>query len=122
MVGVVHDGVRSPLELRWVRCVERPHRLPRPTRPYVLPDGTEADGAYEEFRVLLELDGRRWHDGERRFRDWRRDNGNSEADWLTLRYGWPDVVGGSCGTAGNLARVLQRRGWTAQLQRCPACH
>ncbi|HJV13151.1 MAG TPA: hypothetical protein VJ625_04590 [Propionibacteriaceae bacterium] len=52
-------GVQSPLEFRWIKQVERPHRLPTPTRPYQLPSGGVADGGYEEFRVLLELDGRR---------------------------------------------------------------
>jgi hypothetical protein len=27
-------GVQSPLEFRWIKQVERPHRLPVPTRPY----------------------------------------------------------------------------------------
>jgi hypothetical protein len=26
-------GVQSPLEYRWIRLVERPHKLPVPTRP-----------------------------------------------------------------------------------------
>jgi hypothetical protein len=97
-------GVQSPLEYRWIKLVERPHRLPVPIRPYQLPSGGLADGGYEEFRVLLELDGRRYHDGQRRFRDWRRDNVSSEDDWLTLRYGWHDTVVESCLTAGNLFR------------------
>jgi hypothetical protein len=111
-------GVQSPLEYRWIKQVERPHRLPAPTRPYPLPSGGLADGGYEEFRVLLELDGRRYHDGERRFRDWWRDNLSSEDDWLTLRYGWQDPVVESCESAGNLFRVLRRRGYTGQLARC----
>jgi hypothetical protein len=114
-------GVQSPLEFRWIRQVERPHRLPVPTRPYQLPSGAVADGAYEEFRVLLELDGRRYHDGERRFRDWRRDNLSSEDGWLTLRYGWLDTVVESCATAGNLIRVLRRRGYDGELARCTHC-
>jgi hypothetical protein len=114
-------GVQSPLEFRWIKQVERPHRLPIPTRPYQLPSGTVADGAYEEFRVLLELDGRRYHDGEHRFRDWRRDNLSSEDGWLTLRYGWRDTVVESCETAGNLVRVLRRRGFDGELARCTHC-
>jgi hypothetical protein len=114
-------GVQSPLEYRWVKQVERPHRLPIPIRPFPLPSGGLADGGYEEFRVLLELDGRRYHDGERRFRDWRRDNMSSEGDWLTLRYGWHDTVVESCETAGNLFRVLRRRGYAGQLGRCRNC-
>jgi hypothetical protein len=41
-------GVQSPLEYRWIKNVERPHRLPIPARPYQLPSGAVADGAYEE--------------------------------------------------------------------------
>jgi hypothetical protein len=114
-------GVQSPLEFRWIKEVERPHRLPIPTRPYRLPSGAVTDGAYEEFRVLLELDGRRYHDGERRFRDWGRDNLSSEDGWLTLRYGWRDTVVESCETAGNLVRVLRRRGYDGELARCTHC-
>jgi hypothetical protein len=114
-------GVQSPLEYRWIKHVERPHRLPVPTRPYPLPSGAVTDGAYEEFRVLLELDGRRYHDGERRFRDWRRDNLSSEDGWLTLRYGWHDTVVESGTTAGNLFRVLCRRGYDGELGRCTHC-
>jgi Transcriptional regulator, AbiEi antitoxin len=114
-------GVQSPLEFRWMKQVERPHRLPIPTRPYRLRSGAVADGAYEEFRVLLELDGWRYHDGERRFRDWRRDNLSSEDGWLTLRYGWHDTVIESCATAGNLVRVLRRRGYDGDLAPCTHC-
>lgn len=114
-------GIQSPLEYRWIKLVERPHRLPVPIRPYQLPSGGLADGGYAEFRVLLELDGRRYHDGQRRFRDWRRDNISSEDDWLTLRYGWHDTVVESCLTAGNLFRVLRRRGYTGRLGCCRHC-
>ena len=121
IVAETAKGVQSPLEYRWIKQVERPHRLPPPTRPYRMLSGAVADGAYEEFRILLELDGRRYHDGERRFRDWRRDNLSSEDDWLTLRYGWHDTVVDPCETAGNLYRVLRRRGYGSRLGRCGRC-
>jgi Transcriptional regulator, AbiEi antitoxin len=121
IIAATAIGVQSPLEFRWIKHVERPHRLPIPTRQYRLPSGAVADGAYEEFRVLLELDGRRYHDGDRRFRDWRRDNLSGEDGWLTLRYGWHDTVVESCETAGNLVRVLHRRGYDGQLGRCTHC-
>jgi very-short-patch-repair endonuclease len=114
-------GVQSPLEFRWMQQVERAHRLPIPTRPYRLLSGGVADGAYEEFRVLLGFDGRRYHDRERRFRDWRRDNLSSEDGWLTLRYGWHDTVVEPCATAGNLVRVLRGRGYDGELACCIHC-
>jgi hypothetical protein len=69
---------------------------------------------------LLELDGRCYHDEERRFRDWRRDNLSSEDGWLKLGYGWHDTVIESCQTAGNLVRALRRRGFDGELGRCSA--
>lgn len=117
----VETGAQNPLEVRRIRDVERPHRLPVPTRQLVLPGGRVADAAWQEARVLLELDGRAHHDGDRRFRDWRRDNEHSESGWLTLRYGWHDVVKDSCGVAGNLARVLISRGAEVDIRRCPRC-
>ncbi|MFP5283638.1 MAG: hypothetical protein ACLGIF_09325 [Actinomycetes bacterium] len=120
VLGEVRRGARSALELRWIRDVERPHGLPTPERPYTVSTGKVADGGYREFRVLLELDGRQYHEDEP-FRDWRRDNVHSEDDWLTVRYGWHDTVGDCCGVAGNLARVLTRRGWSGSLLRCPRC-
>lgn len=122
LLAEIADGVCSPLELRWIRNVELPHGLPTPKRQFRLPSGAFADGAYEEFKVLLELDGERYHKGARRFRDWRRDNLSSEDGWLTLRYGWHDSgAGEACGTAGNLGRVLQNRGWDGVPGPCIRC-
>ena len=122
LVAEISAGVCSPLELRWIRNVEQPHGLPIPQRQYRLPSGAYADGAYEEFKVLLELDGERYHNGTRRLRDWRRDNLSSEDGWLTLRYGWHDSgAGEACGTAGNLGRVLQNRGWHGRPGPCIRC-
>ncbi len=121
VIGDVRDGARSPLEVRWIRGVERPHGLPAPRRPYRLPTGKVADGAYEAYQVLLELDGQAYHSGDRQFRDWRRDNAHSEDGWLTVRYGWHDTVNTPCAAAGNLARILQHRGWSGSIHPCPHC-
>lgn len=123
VLSEVAAGVASPLELRWVRDVERAHGLPAATRPYpaLHTCGAIADGAWVDYRVLLELDGRAYHEGERRFRDWRSDNFSGEDGWLTLRYGWPDTAVEPCESAGNAARVLRRRGWKGSLQRCSRC-
>lgn len=119
VLAEVVDGVRSPLELRWVRDVERPHGLPRPDRNQRMASGRYADVRYAAYRLLIELDGRAYHQDV--FGDWRRDNVHSEDGWLTMRYGWTDVLSRSCATAGNAARVLQNRGWDGQSVRCPRC-
>ena len=122
LLADVSEGVESPLELRYLRNVERPHALPRGNRqrrrlglPYV------SDVGYDEFCLLVELDGRKGHDGEGRFRDLDRDNRFALASWLTLRYGWFDVVNRPCQVAFQVASVLAQRGWAGIAQRCPSC-
>lgn len=119
MLAEVAEGVRSPLELRWVRDVERPHGLPRPDRNERLSSGRYPDVRYEAYRLLIELNGQAYHQDV--FSDWRRDNIHSEDGWLTMRYGWTDVVARPCATAGNAVRVLQNRGWQGQLVPCARC-
>jgi hypothetical protein len=102
--------------------VERPHGLPVGDRqqsrlglPYC------SDVGYNEFQLLVELDGRAAHDGVGRFRDMRRDNRFAFADWLTVRYGWYDLTHRPCGVAFQVASVLIRRGWSGLPTRCPQC-
>lgn len=89
IIAETADGVQSPLEYRWIKQVERPHRLPAPTRPYRMPSGGVTDGAYEEFRILLELDGRRYHEGG-------VDSGTGDATTSAAR-----TIGSHCDTAGK---------------------
>jgi hypothetical protein len=94
-VGV---GAESPIELRYLRDVERPHGLPKGTRQQSrsgLPYLTDVD--YEEYRVIVELDGRVGHEGVGRFRDMDRDNHHALVDALTLRYGSYDLTARPCG-------------------------
>lgn len=122
----VGGGVHSVLEYRYVRGVERPHRLPAATRQARMPrDGRSQylDNLYEQFRVAVELDGQAAHQPEERWRDARRDNFFAGSGILTLRYGWADVTERPCAIADEIARVLRQRGWTGRLARChPACH
>lgn len=53
----VAEGARSPLELDFLRDVERAHGLPTGMRQ-PRQRGTEVDVYYEEYGVLAELDGR----------------------------------------------------------------
>jgi hypothetical protein len=118
-------GVRSPLELRWVRTVERPHGLPRSTINASEIEGGRRlyrDVRYDRWNVICELDGHEAHPDDARFRDRIRDNGVTVSGRRTLRDGWREVASDPCGTAMQVAQVLRSEGWTGTLTRCsPSC-
>ena len=116
------NGINSHLEREYLYRVERPHGLPIATRQFVVPHTNKrADAAYEEYRLLIELDGEAWHSGQRQFRDRRRDNRHTVFSWGTLRFGWPDIVGVPCGVARDVADQLVAGGWDGALKRCKLC-
>jgi hypothetical protein len=122
LLSDVADGVESPLELSYLVDVERPHGLPKGNRqqsragfPYC------SDVGYDDYQVLVELDGRDGHTGVGRFRDMRRDNRFAFVDWLTLRYGWFDVVDHPCAVAWQVGAALGNRGWMGYPRRCRRC-
>lgn len=115
-------GVHSQLEYRFARDVARTHGLPTGRRQFRIPDTDHyADVAYEEFALLIELDGRIGHVEEGMWRDRTRDNAHAIAGWLTLRFGWHDVVTAPCAVAAQIAAVLCTRGWTGRLSACSTC-
>ena len=122
---LLHDvatGAESPLEIRYLRDVERAHGLPAGRRQHeasTLP--FVRDVVYLAFTLVVELDGRAGHEGAARFRDMRRDNRTLLTGSATLRYGFADVVERPCELARQVASVLQTRGWTGQPARCPRC-
>lgn len=121
----IADGVHSALESRYVRCVERPHGLPRATRQAAikLGGGTRyLDNLYRECGVAVELDGQVAHPVEARWRDIRRDNGGAAAGIITLRYSWTDIAAEPCRVAAEIAAVLKTRGWEGHARSCgPNC-
>lgn len=120
LLGDVAEGAQSPLELRYLRDVERPHGLPRARRQFRSRSGKEIrDMLYEAFATIVELDGRMHIAG--RFRDMRRDNNALLGGMLTLRYGWPDVTERPCQVAWQVASLLMSRGWAGAPTRCPRC-
>jgi hypothetical protein len=121
LLGDVGTGAQSPLELRYLRDVERPHGLPRGTRQHRSRHRHLRDVVYEDFGVVVELDGRLGHEGLGRFRDMVRDNHATLAGELSLRYGSVDVRGTPCRVAWQVATVLAVRGWRDPFQRCPRC-
>lgn len=117
----VTAGSHSLLERHFLRLSRR-HGLPAARHQVRLLDGRRTgwlDCDYGDIRVRVELDGRVGHDLQLdRFRDMRRDNSAATVDRLSLRYGWTDVVGGPCQVAGQVAQVLEIRGWAGEPKRC----
>lgn len=123
LASVLEDvaaGARSPLELDYLNLVERAHGLPVGRRQ-ASRRRTEVDVLYEEFGLLVELDGRLGHEGMGRFRDMRRDNASTTDGLATLRYGKADVFGIPCEVADEVCRNLMRRGWEGPGHPCANC-
>jgi hypothetical protein len=122
LLGPELDGVRSPLEWRYATDVERAHGLPRGIRQQrsTRSDGatTVRDVAYEEYGLVVELDGRLGHSGVCALRDMARDNRKTEAGEMTLRYGWVDVTTRPCLAARQVGHVLGLRGWQGSVRSC----
>jgi hypothetical protein len=122
MLADVAEGAESPLELRYLRTVERPHGLPRGER-----QNSRAglrytrDVLYGEFGLLMELDGRDGHSDVGRFRDMNRENRHALRDELTLLFGWFDVTARACSVALQVFTVLNRRGYENPFRRCLTC-
>ena len=110
----VSAGALSPLERRYLRDVERAHRLPGAgrQRPYLV-DGSrvQRDVEYPAQATVVELDGRLNHEAaEDRWDDLDRDLSSAEAGKQTLRIGWRQVLQ-PCRTAATVAGILAARGW-----------
>jgi very-short-patch-repair endonuclease len=124
-VNDVAEGVHSPLEMRYLRDVERAHRLPAGSRQHAVgrSGGRSYDDVqYVEFGVVVELDGRAAHPDEARWRDMRRDNASVVDGRRVLRYGWTDVAGQPCTVAAQVGEVLRAAGWHGLVRRCgPFC-
>jgi very-short-patch-repair endonuclease len=86
-----HTITRSELEERFLRLIRRAG-LPDPEMNVDV-GGFEVDAVWRDRRVIVELDGDRFHrqPGVRR-RDRRRDAALMLAGWHVLRYGWDDVT------------------------------
>ncbi|MGN6686460.1 MAG: hypothetical protein ACTHK1_02870 [Actinomycetales bacterium] len=118
----VADGVRSSLEWRYYRDVERAHGLPRSERNVreLTRDGVRyRDAKYRQFRLAVELDGRLYHPESRRHLDQWRDNELSIDGFRTLRYRWMHLDD-PCAVAMQVARALQVGGWTGSPRACAA--
>ena len=115
-------GDYSVLEFRYERDVERAHGLPAASRqvPFAKPGGRRGrrDRVYEDYAVVVELDGRQAHPVESQRRDKARDNAAAVAGQQTLRCDWADVRHQPCTTAAQVAGVLRTRGWQGVPRPC----
>jgi very-short-patch-repair endonuclease len=117
--------VHSNLEWRYVGDVERAHRLlvPRRQARTVRAGRSQyCDTLYEEFGVLVELDGSAAHLVEDRWRDIHRDNFSARSGIITLRFSWADITCRACTVAAEISDVLRLRGWDGMARSCgPRC-
>jgi hypothetical protein len=120
-LGAAKEGAHSLLEFRYGTRVERPHGLPRGSRQRLVLRGQRReyqDISYEEYGVVVELDGNRAHPLPARWRDIRRDNLNAAQGLITLRLGFVDVSERPCASAALVGGVLRSRGWEGALRLC----
>ena len=77
------------------------------------------DGTYPDHGLVVELDGREFHDAAQ---DRLRDNRTVlNLGWTTLRYGWFDVLNEPCRVANEVGFALRQRGWKGRVATCPRC-
>jgi len=122
-LGDIDEGAESLLEVRYIRGVEQRHALPKATRQARFAGSGRGRRDFElgAYRVIVEVDGRLWHEG-RFLSDRQRDRRSTVRGWGTLRYTWAEVVGDPCAVAREIAAVLRGRGWTGTARPCsPRC-
>jgi very-short-patch-repair endonuclease len=120
-ITTVLAGSDSLLEVRYVRDVEGRHGLPRSTRQRRTGEDI-SDCAYEDFGVLIELDGRLHLLTGRRWRDMAKDNRATLRGEATLRYSWYDVDTRACQVAVQVLSLLRLRGYDGSSHPCgPGC-
>lgn len=84
--------------------------------------GLRRDFEYEEFRVIVEVDGRLGHVGAGMFADRRRDRSALREGRISIRAGWVDVAHDTCELALDVGLTLRTRGWTGRIRGCsPGC-
>jgi very-short-patch-repair endonuclease len=125
VLGDVSEGCHSVLELRYLRDVERAHRLPPAQRQVIRArrGGRWYDDVlYHRYRTVVELDGDQAHPAEVRVRDMVRDNAGVAEGLSMLRYGRAHVVSRPCAIAAQVGGVLRANGWRDYPRPCgPAC-
>ncbi|WP_276824003.1 type IV toxin-antitoxin system AbiEi family antitoxin domain-containing protein [Mycolicibacterium mageritense] len=119
----IADGTCSVLEHGYLVRVERPHGLPRAARQKRSVSSVGVcyrDAEYGE-RLVVELDGRVFHDSAtRRDADFERDLDAAVDGRATVRLSYGQVFRRPCRTADKLVQVLRRHGMAVVGQPCGA--
>ncbi len=119
------EGTCSVLEHGYLIHVERAHGLPEGQRQQPAESSRGnifRDVAYPEYALVVELDGRAFHESvAARDRDLDRDLDAAVDRQETLRIGYGQVFERACATADRVARILQRNGWTGSPTACELC-
>lgn len=124
VIADISDGTCSVLEHGYLTRVERPHGLPTASRQARASarGPVYRDVDYKPLRLLVELDGRLFHNNAAaRDRDLERDLFAVVDGAATARVGWGQVFERPCVTGELIAILLTQRGWTGTFHRCPAC-
>ena len=93
--GTRSTQTESALEVRLVQILRR-SGLPLPQKQYRVLEGSRVIGrfdfAYPEAKVVIEVDGYRWHSGNQAWqRDRRRNNDLNRLGWTILRFTAEDL-------------------------------
>jgi len=122
----IGDGTCSVLEHGYLERVERAHALPPGRRQEAgrsSRGGVFRDVSYADFGVIVELDGRAFHDSTAaRDRDLDRDLDAAVEGRETIRLGYGQIFERPCTTAARVAAILQRCGWPGETATCADCH
>ncbi|MFV8054399.1 type IV toxin-antitoxin system AbiEi family antitoxin domain-containing protein [Mycobacterium sp. 48b] len=121
----IADGTCSVLEHGYLVRVERPHGLPKAIRQKRAASSVGVcyrDAEYGE-QLIVELDGRIYHDSStRRDADFERDLDAAVDGRATVRLSYGQVFDRPCQTASKIAQVLQRHGIAVTGRPCgPGC-
>jgi very-short-patch-repair endonuclease len=113
LTDLLAAGCESELEIWGLLDVFNVPGIDHAVRQKVLSVGSKiyrADLAYERERVVVELDGDRFHSGRaQRERDRIRDAGLASAGWLTIRYSHARLHSDVEGVRAELLRILDAR-------------
>jgi predicted transcriptional regulator of viral defense system len=104
---------RSELERRGLAFLRR-HGFPTPEvefrPPWAGPTVARVDLAYPDLQLVIELDGRKWHDRSDRFESDRlRDQLAMAHGWIVVRITWRQLHEDPDGVASRLRATLRSR-------------